>query len=83
MENNNTEGNKKRIERLTKLAEMADEDIDYSDIPPITDFSGFTRLHQQNSEIIESVTIHEKMTKEDKEWNDFALEQLENIEGWK
>ncbi|MBR0257464.1 MAG: hypothetical protein IJQ58_06985 [Synergistaceae bacterium] len=30
-------------ERLLRLMEMSDEDIDYSDIPPITDFSRFVR----------------------------------------
>ncbi len=30
-------------ERLLALMEMRDEDIDYSDIPPITDFSRFVR----------------------------------------
>ena len=29
--------------RLLRLMEMRDEDIDYSDIPPITDFSRFVR----------------------------------------
>ena len=31
-------------ERLLNLMEMRDEDIDFSDIPPITDFSRFKPL---------------------------------------
>ena len=31
-------------ERLLELMEMRDEDIDFSDIPPITDFSRFQPL---------------------------------------
>lgn len=36
------------IERLKKLAEMSDEDIDYSDIPPLTDdfFAHAKRFHE-------------------------------------
>ncbi len=33
-----------RIAALKKLAKTPDESIDYSDIPPITDFTGWTRL---------------------------------------
>ena len=30
-----------QLENLKRLAEMPDEEIDFSDIPEITDFSGF------------------------------------------
>ncbi len=33
--------NKKMVEELKALANMKDEDIDYSDIPEITDFTGW------------------------------------------
>lgn len=33
--------NKKMVEELKALANMKDEDIDYSDIPEVTDFTGW------------------------------------------
>ena len=35
-------------ERLKKLAAMPDEDIDYSDIPPTTDFTNWKNLIAAN-----------------------------------
>lgn len=32
-------------QELENLAALPDSEIDYSDIPPITDFSGFKRTH--------------------------------------
>jgi len=40
-----------RIAALKKLAKMPDESIDYSDIPPITDFTGWTKLHAKKKDV--------------------------------
>lgn len=36
-------------QELEALAKMPDSEIDYSDIPPITDFSGFRRVTPRSS----------------------------------
>lgn len=42
---------KEKILALKRLAEMPDEDIDYSDIPPITDSTGWSKLHPKKKDI--------------------------------
>jgi uncharacterized protein (DUF4415 family) len=37
------------IEERVKVAAMSDEDIDYSDIPEISDFSGFVRVENHGT----------------------------------
>ena len=50
-------------ERLIKLMEMRDEDIDFSDIPKITDFSRFVR----GKPIIDAMREHNRRVKEERE----------------
>lgn len=39
-------------EQMQRLRDMRDEDIDYSDIPPITDFSGFRRAVPRVTDLV-------------------------------
>lgn len=43
--------NKERVERLKKLANLPDEKIDFSDIPEITKFTGWAKLHHKKKDI--------------------------------
>ena len=43
--------NKERSERLRKLANLPDEKIDFSDIPEVTNFTGWTKLHHKKKDI--------------------------------
>ncbi|MBX9597012.1 MAG: BrnA antitoxin family protein [Burkholderiales bacterium] len=59
-------------ERLKKLAQMSDDEIDYSDIPSITDFAGWVRLSEINKEFAavieqpesEKITVNLRLDKE-------------------
>ena len=50
-------------ERLIRLMEMRDEDIDFSDIPRITDFSRFVR----GKPIIDAMREHNRKVKAERE----------------
>ena len=50
-------------ERLLKLMEMRDEDIDFSDIPRITDFSRFVRGKPH----FDAMREHNRRVKEERE----------------
>lgn len=59
-------------ERLKLLVEMPDEEIDYSDIPPVTDFTGWVRLSEINKDFAavieqpesEKITVNLRLNKE-------------------
>lgn len=50
-------------ESIIRLMEMKDEDIDFSDIPRITDFSRFVR----GKPIIDAMREHNRRVKEERE----------------
>ena len=50
-------------ERLLRLMDMRDEDIDFSDIPPITDFSRFVRGKPR----IDAMREHNRKLREERE----------------
>lgn len=59
-------------ERLKALIEMPDEEIDYSDIPVVTDFTGWVKLSEVNKDFAsvierpesEKVTVNLRLDKE-------------------
>lgn len=46
--------------QLRKLAEMPDDDIDYSDIPPVADFSGFVRVGNKSLDEVVKQSIDQQ-----------------------
>lgn len=59
-------------ERLKALDAMSDDEIDYSDIPPVTDFTGWVRLSEVNKEFAamieqpesEKITVNLRLDRE-------------------
>ncbi len=53
----NEEDERLLAETMRAMEEMSDEDIDYSDIPKITDFSGFERNSRFYRPVKDQVTL--------------------------
>jgi uncharacterized protein (DUF4415 family) len=65
-------------EQLAKLAEMPDEEIDFSDIPEVTDFSGFVRSKNKSLKEVVMKSINQQNIEVNWEEINSILDKIQN-----